>query len=224
MTKALLLALMLGLAGTSAWLVLDEDERAAPATPASPPPAAAPTAATARPAPAATAIPVAPAAPSGPANAPEPAAEPKDDAATLDQAGRAQLAQGLEARRDGRSVQARGLFEAAATALGQAIELSGERVDPWTLQSMAQAQLELGNDVDAIAWADRALQRVRAGGGDDYEAFRSATLTMNVGIVYYRAGQRQTGVAYMDQAISMAPTAFDRADFADLKAETVGGG
>ena len=162
----------------------------------------------------------APAAPeTGPAEAP-PAVDPD---ATPDQAGRAMLAQGLEAKADGHPDQARERFEAAAAALAKAVEQAGDRPDPWTLQGMAQVQLELGHDLEAIGWADRALQQLRLGDSDDYRTFKAASLTMNAGIVYYRAGQPSTGIAYMDQAISMAPTEFDRADFVDLKRETLGG-
>ena len=215
--SAALLALLLALAAAAAWYFGEssapQDARPAAADAVS-------TNATAAPA----ALPPRTAPPAPPPTADAPPALPKtDDPATLDQVGRAELAQGIEARKDGKSAKARELLEAAAVALSRAIELSGEHVDPWTLQSMAQAQLELGNGIDAVNWADRALQRLRLGSSDDYQTFRAAALTMNVGIVYFRAGQRQTGIAYMDQAISMAPTAFDRADFVDLKQETLGG-
>lgn len=147
----------------------------------------------------------------------------KDDPKVLEQIGHAQLVRGLEAKRDKQVDKARESFESAAAALAKAIELSGERIDPGTLESMAEAQLELGNPVEAVSWVDEALERLRLGSNDDYTQFRAAQLTMNAGIVYYRAGQKSTGVAYMDQAISMAPTDFDREDFRDLKEETIGG-
>lgn len=91
---------------------------------------------------------------------------------------------------------------AAKYALLRSIELGGSPANPLTMSRLAEVEFGLGDTDAALAWADKAIQGARPG-GSEINTFSAATVYFNVGIVYYRAGQRETGIAYMDQGINL---------------------
>lgn len=108
---------------------------------------------------------------------------------------------------------ARSLLEEADAALRRALALSGQKPDPWTLARMAEVQLAQGNQSEAIIWADRAISAIRSGAVTN----AVASLYMKVGDIHYRAGMPETGIAYMDHAINVAPTTEQREQYRAMK-------
>ena len=106
----------------------------------------------------------------------------------------------------------------AETAAQRALELAGPEVLPFALHTLAQVHTELGQSAEAIQWADRALEALRAGSAQ-YQTYMAAELHLFVGQTYYRAGQRDTGLAFMDQGIGMAPLAQQQADLRRIREE-----
>lgn len=150
------------------------------------------------------------------------AAELEEGPQLLTKLARAELAAATDLRRLGGSERdiAQHLGS-AQRAYERAMSLSGANADPWMIQGAAQVRLESGDPVGAIALADRALQSAAFTPTSDSQAFAKAGLYVNVGGIYYRAGQQETGIAYMDQGISMVAKAEHRDVLMQLKATFV---
>lgn len=120
--------------------------------------------------------------------------------ATAYELGLAQLAyaQGL---RDSEAKKRAWMFEGAAHSFERAIDLGAD--DVWIHQAMAAAKLGLGQFDDAVAHAERALASV------DQKMLSAepgvlSDLYFDLGRILFRSGQKETGVAYMDQGIGTA--------------------
>lgn len=89
---------------------------------------------------------------------------------------------------------------------------------PFALHMIARTQFEAGRGPAAVDWANQAVESVRAT-GSNYQPYMAADLYFFAGQIYYRASQRDTGLAYMEQGISMAPVARQQADLRRLRDE-----
>jgi tetratricopeptide (TPR) repeat protein len=106
----------------------------------------------------------------------------------------------------------------AESAAFRALELANVAMRPFAMHTIARTQLEAGRWPEAVQWADQAVQAVQAA-GSNYQAYMAAELYVFAGQIYYRAGQRDTGLAYMDQGISMAARADQQADLRRIRDE-----
>lgn len=129
----------------------------------------------------------------------------------------AQLARMRELRDRGDPAWQDALARAEAAAF-RALELANDAMRPFAMHTIARTQIEAGRWPEAIQWADQAVQAVQAG-GSDYQAYMAAELYVFAGQIYYRAGQQDTGLAYMDQGISMAARADQQADLRRIRDE-----
>jgi tetratricopeptide (TPR) repeat protein len=129
----------------------------------------------------------------------------------------AQLARALELRGRGDPAWEEVMLQAEAAAL-RALELADGPSLPLALHTVARTQLELGRAADAIQWADQAIAALQAG-GSRYQAVMTAELYVFSGQVYFRAGQRDTGLAYMDQGIATAASAQQQAELRRIRDE-----
>lgn len=127
----------------------------------------------------------------------------------------AQLSRAFEMRAQGDPRWQDALLRAEVAAM-RALELAGDDVKPFALHTYARTQLELGRAVEAVQWADQAIAALRAG-GSRYQALMAAELYVFSGQIYYRAGQRETGLAYMDQGIGMAGPPEQQADLRRIR-------
>jgi tetratricopeptide (TPR) repeat protein len=106
----------------------------------------------------------------------------------------------------------------AENAAMRALELANAFMRPFALHTVARTQIEMGRPAEAVQWADQAVEAVRAG-GSRYQAVMTAEFYVFAGQIYYRAGQRDTGMAYMDQGIGMAPRADQQAQLRNIRDE-----
>lgn len=106
----------------------------------------------------------------------------------------------------------------AEDAAFRALDLARDTMRPFALHMIARTQLEAGRGPAAVDWANQAVESVRAT-GSTYQPYMAADLYFFAGQIYYRAGQRDTGLAYMEQGISMAPVARQQADLRRLRDE-----
>lgn len=127
----------------------------------------------------------------------------------------AQLSRAFEMREQGDPRWQDALLRAEGAAM-RALELAGDDVKPFALHTYARTQLELGRAIEAVHWADQAIAALRAG-GSRYQALMAAELYVFSGQIYYRAGQRETGLAYMDQGIGMAGPPEQQADLRRIR-------
>jgi len=104
----------------------------------------------------------------------------------------------------------------AESAAMRALELADAFMRPFALHTVARTQIEMGRPAEAVQWADQAVEAVRAG-GSRYQAVMTAEFYVFAGQIYYRAGQRDTGMAYMDQGIGMAPRADQQAQLRNIR-------
>ena len=104
----------------------------------------------------------------------------------------------------------------AEAAARRAVELASPDTLPFAWHTLARAQLERGHADDAIASANAALEALRANNAK-YQAFMTGQLYVYCGQIYWRAGQRDTGRAYMDQGVAMAPQEDQRAQLARVR-------
>lgn len=112
----------------------------------------------------------------------------------------------LAVARDASSAEERAAALASAEdAMRRAMELAPPAMKPYALHTMARVQLEQGRASDAVQWASRALEAVNEGSGA-YQAYMAAEMHVFAGQIFYRAGQRDTGIAYMDQGVAMTGT------------------
>lgn len=114
------------------------------------------------------------------------------------------------------------LLRDAEVALAKADSIAGASLDAWTLQKMAKVKLGLGKPTEAMEWVERAVLAMKGGGSSEIEQISIAALYFNIGEIYYKAGQRGTGIAYMDQAIGLAP-AGDVEDLTESKSAVLEG-
>lgn len=123
----------------------------------------------------------------------------------------------LAVARDAASSEDRAAALASAEdAIQRALPLASDALRPYALHTMARVQLEQGNAAAAIEWANRALQAVGEGSGV-YQAYMAAEMNLFAGQIYYRAGQRDTGRAYMDQGLAMASSDRQRSELRQLR-------
>jgi tetratricopeptide (TPR) repeat protein len=107
------------------------------------------------------------------------------------------------ASKSGDPGQARGLYLEAMSAASRAAELATPAMRPFQYLNVAQAQLGLGEPLRALDTAARAEQAIHAASARSQAHF-GPLVYMQLGSIYYRAGHRDIGIAYMDQAIAMA--------------------
>lgn len=105
---------------------------------------------------------------------------------------------------------------AAEDAMNRALKLATPALRPYALHTMARVQIELGRADQAVEWANRALEAVGDGSGV-YQAYMAAEMHLFAGQIYYRAGQHDAGLAYMDQGVSMAGTEKQRGELQQLR-------
>ena len=129
----------------------------------------------------------------------------------------AQLSRALALRSRGEPGWEELLLRAEAAAM-RALELADEQSLPLALHTVARTQLELGRPAEAVQWADQAIASLQAA-GSSYQAVMAAELYVFSGQVYFRAGQRDTGLAYMDHGIAMAASAQQQADLRRIREE-----
>lgn len=129
----------------------------------------------------------------------------------------AQLARALAMRGRGDPGWQDVLMQAEAAAM-RALELADERSLPLALHTVARTQMELGRPAEAIQWADQAIAALQAG-GSRYQAVMTAELYVFSGQIYFRAGQRDTGLAYMDQGIATAASPQQQAELRRIREE-----
>lgn len=98
----------------------------------------------------------------------------------------------------------------------RALELADAFMRPFALHTVARTQIEMGRAAEAVGWANQAVEAVRAG-GSRYQAVMTAEFYVFAGQIYFRAGQRDTGLAYMDQGIGMAPRADQQAQLRNIR-------
>lgn len=120
------------------------------------------------------------------------------------------------AREAGSPEERAAALAAAEDAMRRALPLATPALRPYALHTMARVQLEQGNAPAAIEWADRALEAVRDGSGT-YQAYMAAEMNLFAGQIYYRAGQQETGLAYMDQGVAMAGSDRQRSELQQLR-------
>lgn len=120
------------------------------------------------------------------------------------------------ARNAGSAQERAAALASAEEAMRRALEMAPAPLKPYALHTMARVQLEQGRAAEAVQWANRALESVSDGSGA-YPAFTAAEMHLFAGQIFYRAGQRDTGIAYMDQGVSMAPSAKQRGELQRLR-------
>lgn len=106
----------------------------------------------------------------------------------------------------------------AEAAAYEALKYPDSNTRPFALHTMARVQLELGRPAEAIQWAERAMQALQEG-GPRYQSFMAAELHVFVGQIYYRAGQPDTGRAYMDQGVAIAQPGTQQNDLRRIRDE-----
>lgn len=94
------------------------------------------------------------------------------------------------------------LFQNAYDSASRAHALAPESMQPFQLLKMAQAQMGLRNTLQALELAAQA-ERSMSGVDARSQAALMPGFYMGLGSVYYQAGHRDIGLAYMDQAIAM---------------------
>lgn len=127
----------------------------------------------------------------------------------------AQLARALQMRTRGEPGWQDVLMQAEAAAM-RALEFADDQSLPLALHTVARTQLELGRPAEAIQWADQAVAALQAG-GSRYQAVMTAELYVFSGQIYYRAGQRDTGMAYMDQGVASAASPQQQAELQRIR-------
>lgn len=99
------------------------------------------------------------------------------------------------------------ILEAADSAYQLALAAVGEPENSWMIVNAARVRLGLGDFVAAISLAERAY--LNSYGSGRYsrtgDIFSQAALTASIGEIYARAGMKETGLAFIDQAISSSP-------------------
>lgn len=129
----------------------------------------------------------------------------------------AQLSRALQMRSRGEPGWEDVLMQAEAAAM-RALELADEQSLALALHTVARTQLEMGRAAEAVQWADQAIAALQ-GGGTRYQAVMAAELYVFSGQIYFRAGQRDTGMAYMDQGIATAASPQQQADLQRIRDE-----
>jgi tetratricopeptide (TPR) repeat protein len=129
----------------------------------------------------------------------------------------AQLSRALQMRSRGEPGWQDVLMQAEAAAM-RALELADDQSLPLALHTVARTQLEMGRAAEAIQWADQAVAALQAG-SSRYQAVMTAELYVFSGQIYYRAGQRDTGMAYMDQGIASAASPQQQAELQRIRDE-----
>lgn len=94
------------------------------------------------------------------------------------------------------------LYKKAFDAASHAETLASAAMRPFQLVKMAQAEIGLGRPLEALELAVRAEEALRSANSGS-QAKLQPDFYMQLGSVYYRAGHRDVGIAFMDQAIAM---------------------
>lgn len=137
----------------------------------------------------------------------QPAAEALGGFETWETLADARLLLARELQRGGDSDSALKQGRMAAQAAQMALEQASPAQLPFALHTMARAEMDLGNTVTALQWADRAIQSTGGVPQASQQASMIPDLHLFVGQIYYRAGQREAGLAYMNQGIAMSQSA-----------------
>ncbi|HEX4893825.1 MAG TPA: hypothetical protein VFV47_11085 [Hyphomicrobiaceae bacterium] len=147
----------------------------------------------------------------------QPAAELTDRFVAWETLADARLALARELLRGGDAEAAGEQWTMAGQAARSALDRATPETLPVALHTLARAELEAGRAESAVAWADRALQAVAALPHAARQGIMIAELHVFVGQIYYRAGQRDAGIAYMDQGIGMAQSSRQIADLRRIR-------
>lgn len=130
----------------------------------------------------------------------------------------ARLALAAELQANGNAEGAQALRQQAQDAALNALALASEPMRPFAMHTLARAELELGRFAAALQWADQSLAAVAAL-DTRMQAVLAPELYLFAGQIYYRAGQHDTGIAYMDQGIGMAQPGRQVAELQRLRDE-----
>jgi hypothetical protein len=103
----------------------------------------------------------------------------------------------------GEPTQIRNLYQAAFDAASRSADLASVAMQPFQHLKMANAQLGLGNSLEALDNATRAEFGMQQASSRSQAAL-VPYFYMQLGAFYYRAGRKDIGIAYMDQALGMA--------------------
>lgn len=128
----------------------------------------------------------------------------------------ARLALAAELQANGNAKGALALWQQAQDAALNALALASEPMRPFAMHTLARAELELGQFATALQWADQSLAAVAAL-DTRMQAVLAPELYLFAGQIYYRAGQRDTGLAYMEQGIGMAQSGRQVAELQRLR-------
>lgn len=123
---------------------------------------------------------------------------------------------------EGSKERASDAYQAAAASVEKALATATPAMRPFLMVKMARVQLGLGQTEKASEWSRQAEESVRS-----LDSARQArlipSLYLRLGSIFYNAGQRQTSLAYMDQAIGMATSDTERRQFESIKQGFVDG-
>lgn len=117
----------------------------------------------------------------------------------------ARLALATEMQAHGNDPAAQILRLEARDAAQRALAAAPGHLQPFAMHMLARTELELASVQSAVRWADQsllALSEIDA----RLQAMLAPEIYLFAGQIYFRSGQRETGLAYMDQGISMART------------------
>lgn len=130
----------------------------------------------------------------------------------------ARLALAAELQANGNAEDALILWQQAQDAALNALAMATPAMRPFAMHTLARAELELGRAAPALQWADQSLAALAALDART-QTLLAPELYLFAGQIYYRAGQRDTGVAYMDQGVGMAQSARQVAELQRLRDE-----
>lgn len=122
----------------------------------------------------------------------------------MDALGESKLLLADKSKKEGDTAATQNLTNGAERALIRAIELAPPELAPLVMHKMARVQLRLGRESEALMWADRALHMVNSQWSVQHRANFGPNLYVDIGGIYYWTSQRATGLAYMEQGVSLA--------------------
>lgn len=115
------------------------------------------------------------------------------------------------------------LYKGARAAARSALELANPGMAPFVMQNLALVELALGNHTAATSWVEQAIAALQSVPSSNAQALLAPPLYVGAGEIYYRTGQRQVGLAYMDQGVGMAFDAGQRRMLEQQRREVLAG-
>lgn len=135
-----------------------------------------------------------------------PAAEALDRFESWETLADAHLSLAAELSVSGDRASAQEQLRLAEAAAQRALDRADATGAPFAMHTLARAALELGQIDSAIQWANRAIEALAGIPAGSRQIALIPEMHLYVGQIYFRAGQRDAGLAYMQQAIAMAQT------------------